>query len=106
VRRLARGDLPDSTQLFYGGVSHPERVMADTSPSYWRLHCPECGCGNREFGHLARPDDVFCIVCLEYDGIYVRLDRWEEKEPAQVNRRGGLALAWATLLFTGALAAF
>jgi hypothetical protein len=98
--------LPDSTQLFYGGVSHPERVMADTSPSYWRLHCPECGCGNREFGHLARPDDVFCIVCLEYDGIYVRLDRWEEKEPAQVNRRGGLALAWATLMFTGALAAF
>ena len=44
----------------------------------WRFHCPVCGLGDAEAGNLTGPDDVYCVVCLERDDSYVRLQRWEE----------------------------
>jgi hypothetical protein len=52
--------------------------MTHTKTSYWRFRCPACGIGDEEVGDLVQPDDAYCIVCLEHDGVHVRLKRWED----------------------------
>lgn len=48
-----------------------------TSVPLWRYHCPQCGMGDNESGHLAADHAIYCEVCVE-DGSYVRLARWPE----------------------------
>ena len=49
----------------------------------WHYHCPECGIGDAELGHLAVTDVLYCEVCLE-DSRHVRLRRWQApEEPTQ-----------------------
>jgi hypothetical protein len=62
--------------------------MSVPAPTCDRFHCPRCGMGDYETRHLARPRDEFCFVCLEEEGLNVRLERWEED--AQARFRGGL----------------
>lgn len=50
------------------------------SQAFWQFHCPECGFGDTEHGHLLTAQEIHCIVCLEEDGRYVRLRRWEVRE--------------------------
>jgi hypothetical protein len=56
--------------------------------AFWQFHCPECGFGDAEHGHLLsadEADEVYCLVCMEDDGRQVRLHRWEAvniEEPA------------------------
>ncbi len=45
----------------------------------WHYHCPECGFGDKEIGHLAVTDALYCEVCLE-DKQHVRLKRWQAAE--------------------------
>ena len=45
--------------------------------AFWHFHCPECGVGDNELGHLLAAQEIFCIVCLEEGGRQVRLRRWE-----------------------------
>ena len=45
----------------------------------WHYHCPECGFGDKEIGHLAVTDALYCEVCLE-DKQHVRLKRWHTAE--------------------------
>ena len=47
----------------------------------WGFHCPECGFGHQELGHLAADQEIHCVVCMDEDGRYVRLQRWTEMEP-------------------------
>jgi hypothetical protein len=54
--------------------------MTQTETPYWRFQCPECGIGDEEVGDLVQPFDAYCIICLEHDGVHVRLRRWEETE--------------------------
>ncbi len=42
----------------------------------WHYHCPECGFGDKEVGHLAVTDALYCEVCLE-DQQRVQLKRWQ-----------------------------
>lgn len=42
----------------------------------WHYHCPECGFSDKEVGHLAVTDALYCEVCLE-DQQRVRLKRWQ-----------------------------
>ena len=30
---------------------------------HWHFHCPECGMGDFELGHLAGDQELFCEVC-------------------------------------------
>jgi hypothetical protein len=55
-----------------------------TNEAFWRFHCPECGLGDTELGHLLSAHEIHCLVCLEEDGRFVRLRRWEviEEEKA------------------------
>jgi hypothetical protein len=55
-----------------------------------RFQCPRCGLGDFEVGHLVRPDEPFCLVCQEEDDEVVRLERWEQPEPAQARFRVAL----------------
>ena len=48
------------------------------------FQCPECGFGDHEVGHLAAPDELYCIVCLEEDGRFVRLECWEDEDQARL----------------------
>ena len=50
------------------------------SQAFWQFHCPECGFGDTEHGHLLTAHEIHCIVCLDEDGRYVRLHRWEVRE--------------------------
>ncbi len=61
----------------------------------WSFHCPECGFGHQELGHLATDQEIHCLVCLEEDGRLIHLQRWTEIEwaPGQARLRGGLAAA-------------
>lgn len=43
---------------------------------FWHFHCPECGMGDQEFGHLAEAHDIHCEVCLVDQDRHVRLRRW------------------------------
>jgi hypothetical protein len=54
------------------------------SEAVWQFHCPECGCGDSEHGHLLTAQEIYCIVCLEDEGRHVRLRRWEVIEVADV----------------------
>jgi hypothetical protein len=51
--------------------------------AYWHFHCPECGFGDTEHGHLLSAHEIHCIICMEVDRRQVRLHRWEavEEEP-------------------------
>jgi hypothetical protein len=50
-----------------------------TVVSLWHYHCPECGFSDKEIGHLAVTDAVYCEVGLE-DKRQVRLKRWQAAE--------------------------
>ena len=45
--------------------------------AFWQFHCPECGFGDTEHGHLLSAHEIYCAVCLEEDDRQVRLHRWE-----------------------------
>ncbi len=47
----------------------------------WSFHCAECGFGHQELGHLATDDEVYCLVCTEAEGRFIRLQRWTDVEP-------------------------
>jgi len=51
--------------------------------AFWQFHCPECGFGDVEHGHLLTAHEIHCIVCLEEDGRQIRLRRWEVLEVEQ-----------------------
>ena len=36
---------------------------------HWHFHCPECGMGDFELGHLADDQEFICQVCLEKVGV-------------------------------------
>jgi hypothetical protein len=71
-------DFPDSE-----GSLHPSRAPWEVTMA---LHvrtlfqCPRCSFGSHEVGHLMAEGDEFCIVCLEEEGLSIRLQRWEEPE--------------------------
>ena len=44
----------------------------------WRYHCRDCGVGDADTQHLAADHAIYCEVCLEDEGRYVRLVRWPE----------------------------
>jgi hypothetical protein len=50
------------------------------SQAFWQFHCPECGFGDAEHGHLLTAHEIYCVVCLEEDRRHVRLHRWETLE--------------------------
>jgi hypothetical protein len=52
------------------------------SQAFWQFRCPECGLGDTEHGHLLTAQELYCVVCLEEDGRYVHLYRWEVLEEA------------------------
>ena len=60
---------------------------------HWHFHCPECGMGDFELGHLAADQELFCEVCLEEEGRLIRLERWpaDEETPVYARFRPGLA---------------
>lgn len=43
----------------------------------WHFVCPECGFGDRERGELAPDHEIVCEICLEDNGIHIRLRRWQ-----------------------------
>jgi hypothetical protein len=67
--------------------------MTQTREAYWHFHCPECGTGDAEFGHLISAVEIHCIVCFEQEGRDVRLHRWLPAEPDQARLRGDLVAA-------------
>jgi hypothetical protein len=60
---------------------------------YWHFHCPECGMGDFELGHLADDQEFVCQVCLEEEGRLILLERWpaDEEAPAYALFRPDLA---------------
>jgi hypothetical protein len=50
----------------------------------FRFHCPECGFGDHEVGHLTRDTEIHCVVCLEEEGRLIRLHCWEETDQARL----------------------
>ncbi len=54
-------------------------VTKNSVVTLWHYSCPECGTGDREAGHHAPTDVIYCEVCLE-DRQYVRLKRWPVEE--------------------------
>lgn len=66
--------------------------MAQAPQTIRHFHCPECGFGDYEVGHLTDRDTICCIVCLEERGREVRLQVWEE-QPIQARLPDGLAAA-------------
>lgn len=59
----------------------------------WHFHCPECGMGDFELGHLADDEQLICEVCLEEGRGQIRLVRWltPDETPAYARLRPGLA---------------
>jgi hypothetical protein len=47
--------------------------------------------GDHEAGHLVDMNDEHCLICLEEDGLQIRLERWSE-EPVQARFRGTLTV--------------
>ena len=35
--------------------------------AFWQFHCPECGFGDGEHGHLLTAEEIYCMVCREED---------------------------------------
>ena len=64
--------------------------MASSNPRSL-FQCPRCGFGDYEVGHLISDGDVFCLVCLEEEGLQIRLQRWEEREDDHARLRDPLA---------------
>ena len=60
------------------------RHHAMVAQAFWQFHCPECGFGSTEHGHLLTAHEIHCIVCLEEEGREVRLHRWEVIEVEQL----------------------
>jgi hypothetical protein len=54
-----------------------EERPAMVTQAFWHFHCPECGFGDTEHGHLLAAQEIHCIVCLEEEGREIRLHRWE-----------------------------
>jgi hypothetical protein len=54
-----------------------KRGIAMVTQAFWHFHCPECGFGDTEHGHLLAAHEIHCIVCLEEEGREIRLHRWE-----------------------------
>jgi hypothetical protein len=54
--------------------------LAPIRHAVWQFHCPDCGFGDAEHGHLLTAQEIYCVVCLEEDGRHVRLQRWETPE--------------------------
>ena len=53
--------------------------------AFWHFHCPECGFGDGEHGHLLSAHELYCLICQDESTRLVRLHRWEaveNKEPA------------------------
>jgi hypothetical protein len=65
--------------------------MPDVTTSYRHFQCPRCGMGDHEAGHLVDMNDEHCLICLEEDGLQIRLERWSE-EPVQARFRGTLTV--------------
>jgi hypothetical protein len=59
---------------------------------HWHFHCPECGMGDFELGHLADKHQFFYEVCAE-EGRLIRLQRCPADEviPGYALFRPGLA---------------
>jgi hypothetical protein len=55
---------------------------------HWHFHCPECGMGDFELGHLAGDQEFICQVCLEEGRGTIHLQRW----PGQGNDAPDYAL--------------
>ncbi len=64
--------------------------MASPRVAVWCFHCPECGYGHEDLGHLLEDDEIHCIVCLETERRTTPLRRWLEGE-APPRRRVTLA---------------
>jgi hypothetical protein len=62
-------------------------AMANLDDSQ-HFHCPKCGIGDFEVGHLTKPDEPYCLVCLEADDQQVLLQRWGAAPQARL--RGAL----------------
>lgn len=54
---------------------------------HWHFHCPECGLGDFELGHLAADQELFCEVCVEEGRGLICLERWLVDEPAPTYAR-------------------
>lgn len=50
--------------------------MTRIREAVWHFHCPECGFGDQEFGHLLADEEIDCLVCFEAEGRTVMLRRW------------------------------
>jgi hypothetical protein len=55
--------------------------------SAWHYRCPECGISDRELGHHATVDLIWCEVCLE-EKRYIRLHRWPVEESGTLPNGG------------------
>jgi hypothetical protein len=55
-----------------------------TNQAFWSFHCPECGVGDRELGHMLTAHEIYCVVCLDEIGRQVRLHRWEAVEVEEI----------------------
>ena len=55
------------------------------------FRCPRCDLGSYEVGHLVSDDEAFCVVCLEEEGLQIRLRRWDETADDQARLREPLA---------------
>ena len=62
-----------------------------SSDSRSLFQCPRCGFGTHEVGHLVGDDEEFCLVCLEAEGLQIRLQRWEEPADDHARLREPLA---------------
>ena len=59
------------------GVEGVMQTTKQTVVHLWHYHCPDCGVGDQETGHLYPKDVLYCEVCLEEDRP-VRLRRWPQ----------------------------
>lgn len=50
--------------------------------AYWHFHCPTCGMGDFELGHLAQDQELLCEICREEGRGDVLLQRWPSDELA------------------------
>jgi hypothetical protein len=56
-----------------------DALLMDTQ-AFWHFHCPECGFGDAEHGHLLTAHEIYCLICQEEHRRQVRLHRWEAVE--------------------------
>jgi hypothetical protein len=93
IDRESAGGLRDSDRSSYGLTFTGGRAMQVPAATREHFQCPRCSMGDYETSHLLRPHEEFCFVCLEEDGLNVRMERWEE--PAQARLRGVLTVVAA-----------